>query len=267
MEWNEPLYEVGAGDNSRVGVLVIHGFGGSPCSLQELAGRAVDAGYTVALPLLTGHGQSPEAMEKSRWADWTADVDKAFAWLKERTDQVFVVGLSMGGTLALWTVERHPEVAGLVSVNAMLRHPQEFAMRLLGWLGAPRWVKAVGNDVKCPGVDERAYAKLPSRSTRQLALLLAEVRRDLSKIACPALLFSSVTDHVVPPKNQREIFDSLASTDKTFIELRNSYHVATMDYDKEEVFAGTLGFIAQHDARATVGEFRTGVFPERNEHA
>ena len=246
MEWNEPLFEMGTGGNGRVGVLVIHGFSGSPCSLLELAGRLVDAGYTVALPLLAGHGKTPEAMEKSLWTDWTADVEKAFAWLKERTDAIFVVGLSMGGTLALWTVERHPEVAGLVSVNTMLRHPQELVMRVLGRVGVPRWVKAVGNDIKCPGVDEKAYDKVPSRATRQLALLLTEVRRDLSRIVCPALLFSSVTDHVVPPKNQRELFDSIGSTDKTFVELRDSYHVATMDHDKEELFAGTLGFIAEH---------------------
>lgn len=246
MEWNEPLYEAGTGERSRVGVLVIHGFSGSPCSMQELAGRLVNAGYTVALPLLAGHGLAPEALEKTRWTDWTADVDKAFGWLKERTDEVFAFGLSVGGALALQLAARHPEVAGVVSVNSLIRHPRELAMRLLGLVGLPRWVPAVGNDIKCPGVDERAYAKLPSRGTRQLALFLRAVRRDLPAVSCPALLFSSDTDHVVPPRNQREIFDSISSTDKALVQLHNSYHVATMDYDKEEIFAGTLRFLEEH---------------------
>jgi carboxylesterase len=246
MEWNEPLFSEGSGPKGRVGVLVSHGFGGSPRSVQELALRLVDAGYTVALPLLAGHGRTPEAMELSRWAEWTADAEQAYVWLRDRTDRAFVSGLSMGGTLALWLAERHPEVAGLVTVNAVLRHPQELIMRTLGRVGLPRWTKAIGNDTKLVGVDERAYNRIPMRSTRQLALLLADVREGLSLITCPALLFSSVVDHVVPPANQHEIYGSISSTDKTLIELPDSYHVATMDQEKERIFAGTLEFISEH---------------------
>ncbi len=60
----------------------VHGFGGSPRSVQELALRLADEGYSVALPLLTGHGLAPEAMESSRWTDWTADVERAYEWLE-----------------------------------------------------------------------------------------------------------------------------------------------------------------------------------------
>jgi carboxylesterase len=246
MEWNEPLYAENLGENGQVGALVLHGFGGSPRSLQELAGKLVEAGYSVALPLLTGHGCTPEAMERSAWTDWTADVEEAFSWLRLRTARIFVIGLSMGGTLALWTAERHSDLAGLVTVNALIRHPQEVAMRLLGLIGFPRWVKPVANDLKCPGVDEGAYDRLPSRSTRQLALLLAEVRRDLTRVNCPSLVFSSVVDHVVPPANQRELFGAIGSADKEYVELPNGYHVATMDYEKELVFARTLEFMLRH---------------------
>ncbi len=244
MEWNETLFEVGAGDRGRVGVLVCHGFGGSPRSVQEVALRLREAGHTVALPLLTGHGRTPEAMERSSWTQWTADVEGAYVWLQERSDEVFVFGLSMGGTLALWLVERHPEAAGLITVNAIVRHPQERKMHILGRIGVPRWVEAIGNDTKLPGVDEKAYDRIPMRSTRQLALLLGAVRRDLSLVRCPALIFSSLTDHVVPTENRRELYDAISSADKTLIELRDSYHVATMDHDKERIFAGTLEFIA-----------------------
>jgi carboxylesterase len=246
MEWNEPLFREGTGPNGRVGVLVCHGFGGSPRSVQEVALRLADVGYTVALPLLSGHGRTPEAMEKSRWTQWTADSEQAYAWLRERTDEVFLFGLSMGGALVLWLAERHPEVAGVVTVNAVLRHPQERTMRIFGRIGLPRWAKAIGNDTKLAGTDEKAYSRIPMRSARQLALLLAEVRRDLAKVRCPALLFSSTVDHVVPPANQREIYKTISSTDKTMIELHDSYHVATMDNDKERIFAATLEFIAGH---------------------
>ena len=253
MEWNEPIFHVSAGDKGRIGVLVSHGFGGSPRSVQELALRLVDAGYTVALPLLAGHGLTPGAMERSTWEEWTADVERAFAWLRERTDQIFVLGLSMGGTLALWLAERHPEVAGLITANAIVRHPRERLMLIAGRVGLPRWAKAIGNDTKMPGVDEMAYDRIPTRSTRQLALLLAAVRGDLSLVRCPALIFSSEVDHVVPPWNQREICAAIGSTDKTLIELENSYHVATMDGDKELIFARTLEFLARVGTTAAVG--------------
>jgi carboxylesterase len=245
MEWNEPIYHEGSGETGRVGVLVLHGFTGSPCSVQEAAGRFVEAGYTVALPLLTGHGRTPEALEGALWPDWTADVEKAYAWLVERTDKVFVLGLSMGGTLALRLAVHHPEVAGLVLVNTLLRHPQELIMRVAGRIGVPRWAKAVGNDIKRAGEDEKAYDRVPSRATRQLALLLAAVRADLALVRCPVLLFSSLDDHVVPPKNQREIFAGIGSVDKKLIELADSYHVATMDNDKELIFAKALEFVAR----------------------
>ncbi len=246
MEWNEPLYKQGLGDHSRVGVLVLHGFGGSPYSMQEYASRLVDARYTVALPLLTGHATTPEDMEKARWLDWTRDAETAYSWLAERTDKIFVTGLSMGGTLAVWIAEHHPEVAGLITVNAALRFRVEPMMHVLGTVGRPRWLKAIGNDIRKPGQDERAYAKIPVRAMRQLALLLSEARRGLAAIECPALVFSSPTDHVVPPANQRELFTRLRTRDKEFVQLTQSHHCATLDNDREQIFLGALQFIAAH---------------------
>lgn len=243
MEWNQTLFQVGPGDRARVGVLVSHGFSGSPCSVQEMGIRLIDEGYTVALPLLSGHGLTPEAMERTPWTEWVSDAEEAFAWLAERCDQVFVFGLSMGGTLAVWLAERHPQVKGLITVNALIRHPLERVMRIAGRVGVPRWIKAVGNDAKLPGVDERAYGRVPARSARELALLLAATREDLSRVRCPALIFSSLVDHVVPPTNQRELYSAISSRDKTLVELRESFHVATMDGDKERIFSDTIEFV------------------------
>ena len=99
---------------------------------------------------------------------------------------------------------------------------------------------------------------MPSRATRQLALLLAAVRADVGLVRCPVLLFSSVDDHVVPPKNQREIFAGIGSVDKKMVELADSYHVATMDNDKELVFAKTLEFVAARSRREQAGSEQIG---------
>ncbi len=244
MEWNEPLYVEASGPKGRIGVLLLHGFGGAPRSLQELAQRLVDQGYTVALPLLAGHGRTPEDMEASRWTEWTADAEAAYQWVRARSDTVFVCGLSMGGTLALWVAEQHPDITGLITINTIIRHPLEKIMLLIGRYAIPRWVKAVGNDSMDKGVDEKAYVRLPMRSTHELALLSREVRARLGTITCPALIFSSTVDHVVPPANQREIYESIGSREKRLVELDDSYHLATMDRGRERVFTGILEFIA-----------------------
>ena len=246
MQWNEPLYVEASEPKGRTGVLLLHGFGGAPRSLQELAQRLADQGYTVALPLLAGHGRTPEDMEASRWTEWTADAEEAYQWVRARTDTMVVCGLSMGGTLALWVAEQHPDIAGLVSINTIIRHPMEKIMLSIGRFGIPRWVKAVGNDSMEKGVDEKAYVRLPMRSTYQLALLSRSVRANLGAITCPALLFSSKVDHVVPPANQREIYDSIGSRDKKLVELDDCFHLATMDRGRERVFTGILEFVARN---------------------
>jgi carboxylesterase len=246
MDWNEPIHVEGFGAEGKIGVLLLHGFGGSPRSLHELAGRCSAEGYAVALPLLAGHGRTPWDMEASRWLQWVADAERDYQWLRSRTEKTFVCGLSLGGALALWLAEQHPEIAGLVTINAIIKHPLEFVMLTVARARIPRFVKPVGNDAKAEGVDEKAYDRLPMRSTLELARLTRDVRRHLADVECPALVFSSNVDHVVPPANQRRICNGIASTDKTFVELDDSYHLATMDRQKEQVFAGILDFVAAH---------------------
>lgn len=242
LAFNEPVYNEG----SATGVVVLHGFTGSPRSLQEYAVRLADAGYTVALPRLTGHCSCPEDMEKTRWVDWTADAEAAFRWVSDRSERVFATGLSMGGTLALWLAEQHQDLAGVITVNAAIRFPHEWLMRVAGAVGVPRWVKGVGNDISEPGQDERCYDRIPVRATREFALLMAEVRRNLGRISCPALIFSSANDHVVPLQNQRDLYAALRSPEKRLVTLEKSFHVATMDYDRDAVYRQALAFIAEH---------------------
>jgi len=249
MEWNEPLYQEGAGENGRIGVLLIHGFSGSPRALHEWALTLTGAGYAVAVPLLSGHGSTLEAFEKAAWTHWTDDVERARNWLEERTDEVFIGGFSMGGTLALWLAQRHPETAGVITVNAAIRDPRALPIRLLNWIRFRRPVKGVSNDAKLPGVDEGAYERVPVRVALQYAKMLVEARRDLAKVSSPILIFSSVDDHVIPPANQQEIYDLVSSLDKALVKLEDSFHIATMDNDRTVIFAKTLEFIAAHAGR------------------
>jgi len=216
-------------EGNDVGVLVIHGFTGSPGSMRDLAQFYADQGFTVALPRLAGHGTTPEDLEKRKYQEWIEDVEKAYQWLKERTSKRFVTGLSMGGTL-------------LITINAAVRMPNETSMLILGSLGIPRFAKGVGSDIK-KGIKEPAYELTPIRATKQLALLLRLVRNNIKDVDQPILIFSSKEDHVVPPENQRWIYENVSSQTKELVTLENSYHVATMDYDLELIEQKSLEFI------------------------
>src|SRR5512134_2078765 len=104
-------------DGGPAGALCLHGFTGNPTSMRGVAEAFAGAGFSVELPRLPGHGTTVEDMLTTSWDDWTGEVEAAYQRLAARTDRVVVSGLSMGGSLTLWTGQRHPEVAGLVCIN------------------------------------------------------------------------------------------------------------------------------------------------------
>jgi carboxylesterase len=239
-----------AADGGRIGVLVIHGFTGTTQSIRGWAQALADAGLTVYAPRLPGHGTRWQDMTRTRWADWYGEVERAFATLQARCDQVFVCGLSMGGTLALRLAELQPDaVAGVVVVNASLGTDRPDAKILpLAQLFIPAFPGIV-DDVKSGTQTELGYDKLPLKPAHSLAKAWRVVRNDLHRITAPMLVFRSRVDHVVPPVSGRYLLEGARSSDVTERILENSYHVATLDADAPAIFTETLAFV---HARAKV---------------
>ncbi|WP_226659192.1 alpha/beta hydrolase [Pseudalkalibacillus hwajinpoensis] len=232
----EPFYFEG----NHIGVLVIHGFTGSTQSMRYLGEQLASEGYTVCGPRLKGHGTHYEDMEQSTYEEWIQSVEEGYQWLNERCDTFFITGLSMGGTLTLYLAEKHPEVKGIMPINAAIDLPGLEQMR---GKTEPRFLDAIGSDIKAEGVDELAYEKTPTKSIQEILKLTELTRGDLSSIKMPALIFKSIEDHVVPPENSTLIYKDIASTNKEVIELNDSYHVATLDHDKELIAEKCKAFI------------------------
>ncbi len=240
---HDPLSHDGS---AEIGVLVCHGFTGSPRSMRPWAQHLVEQGWTVRLPLLPGHGTTWQEANTTTWQDWYGCVDAAFAELRGRCERVFVVGLSMGGALTLRLAEQHGSaISGIVLVNPIVAMLQA-QTRLLPVLS--RFVAsmpAIGNDIALPGVQEGAYERTPLRAAASLRSFLRLVRADLPKVDQPLRLFHSTQDHVVEPENSAIILREVNSTDVAEIVLADSYHVATLDYDAERIFTGSVEFIKQ----------------------
>jgi len=224
------------------GALVIHGFTGSPQSMRPLAEAFAAAGFTTELPLLPGHGTSVADMLETSWDDWSVAAEAAYQDLAGRCEHVVVAGLSMGGTLTLWLAARHPEIAGIVCINAAAMDQPEMA-ELLGPLveAGETTFDAIGNDIAKKGVTELAYDRTPLLPLMSLAAAIVALQTDLPAIACPVLVLNSPQDHVVPPASS----DHIASTVGGPVErvtLQRSYHVATLDHDAEVIAESSIAF-------------------------
>ncbi len=228
----------------RRGALVLHGFTGSPHSVRGLAVSLADAGFTVEMPLLPGHGTAVEDMLPTRWEDWSAAAEQSYADLASRCDAVAVAGLSMGGMLALWLAERHPEIAALAVVNPLVSPPDATLVAAVEELLATGETVApgIGSDIAKEGVDELAYPGLPVEAALSLFAAATEVEADLAAVACPVLCFTSTQDHVVDPVSS-EILASRATGHVERVTLERSYHVATLDWDKDEIESRTVAFV------------------------
>ncbi|MGK4583730.1 alpha/beta hydrolase [Kitasatospora sp. HPMI-4] len=234
------------------GVLLVHGFTGSPQSLRPWAERLAAAGLTVSLPLLPGHGTRWQDMQVTRWEDWYAEVDRELRELADRCDQVFVCALSMGGALALHLAARHgPAVAGLVLVNPSVRsdNPASVLLPVLRHL-LPS-TRGVSGDIALEGAAEAGYDRTPLHAAWSLGRLWRTVQAELPEVRQPVLLLRSPQDHVVSPANSALVLARISSTDVAELLCERSFHVATLDHDAELIFEASLDFIRRLAPLAT----------------
>jgi carboxylesterase len=239
-----PGAEPWSADGNHIGVLVLHGFTGSPKSVtpwgQELHGE----GWTVRVPRLPGHGTKWQDMNLTTWQDWYAEAERNFQELRARCSHVFVMGLSMGGSLTLRLAEEHgEEIAGIVLVNPAVHTERldRFALPVIQRFiaGFP----GISNDIAKPGMDEGAYDKLPLKAAYSMQQLWKIIKTDIGKVTVPVLLFRSLQDHVVEPSNAEFILANVSSDDVAEVLLPDSYHVATLDHDAEVIVRDSIAFV------------------------
>ena len=241
--WLEDYFSKGL-DHEDIGIVFVHGFTGSPASMRPWSAYFEERGYTVSVPRLPGHATQWQDLNKVVWQEWPARVQVEVDKLKQSCRKVFVFGLSMGGGTTLNIAENN-ELAGICLVNPMI-HIAGNLIKLAPLLALIQPGRAsVGDDIKKPGVTEWGYDVLPTKGVVQLNKMLKVTRANLGKVKCPTLLFHSVDDHVLPISNSNIIMSEIDSVSGQRIELTNSFHVATMDFDAPLIFANSLAHVEQ----------------------
>ncbi len=243
----EPLNLSGS---SPAAVLLLHGFCGQPGSVKPWARYLhQQAGLSVGVPRLPGHGTTAAELNRTTWQDWYAEAERALRALQAEHDEVYVMGLSMGGTLTLRLAQTAGDaIAGVVVVNPSVytTRPDRFALPILRHFigGFP----GITDDIKRPGVTENGYDKIPLQAAYSLTKLWAVTKQGMGAVTVPIRIYTSIEDHVVEPENSEWILEHVSSTDRHQELLHDSYHVATLDNDADTVFAGSLEFVRSRSA-------------------
>ena len=257
----EPFFHRGG----PTGALLCHGFTGSPQSLRPWAQFLAEAGLSVSLPLLPGHGTSWQDMNRTTSEDWLATVRQALTELRADCDQVFLMGLSMGACLALRLAETAggPDLRGLVLVNPSLAPDTKLFLVAPVFKHLIKSMPAIGNDIKKPGNVELSYDRVPTAAAATLPRLWKATAQGLPGISQPVLVYRSTEDHVVGPPSMRVLEAGVRPGLLTVRACPDSFHVATMDHDAQAIFTGSLQFVREHgtdieyDGTRREGEART----------
>ena len=232
---------------SRTGVLLLHGFTSTPQSVAHV-GRAIQraTGVTLSVPLLAGHGETPEALVRTGYADWLASAEAALDRLARDCDRITVAGLSLGATIALNLAIRFPDMIDrVVSINGStgIYRPDQVAALFERTSGA--FQAGIGSDISHPDRREICYDRIPAATMRERFVLTSATGVMLPLLRQPILVFQSREDHVVAPENGPRIAREVGSSDVTLRWLERSYHVATLDHDRDDIVSRVASFVTR----------------------
>ena len=229
-------FKLGSGDR---GVLLIHGFCGTPPEVRGLGEHLAANGFRVHGALLIGCGTTPEDLLATSWTEWIDSAQAQLDELKRECRQVFVAGQSMGGTMGLLLAARNPDIVAIATMAALVNLGRWAELQLFLGQHIFKWHYPDRNSVDLWDKDAvkqlRSYNKRAMKSLIDLILLYREALRKAHDIRLPALILHGNRDRTVPPANAKLIADAIGPT-ATLRYFERSGHAMTVDVDYEEIY-------------------------------
>jgi carboxylesterase len=244
------------------GVLLLHGFGDTPQTLSLLARRLHKAGYSVLVPLLPGHGRSMRDFKQSRADEWIEAAMSALITMREKSPTVSVVGLSMGGALAVLLAAESRDISALVLIAPYLGMPR--VLRLAAathWL----WGRFAGEingrsprSIRDPIEREKnlAYGAVTAHALFELSKVMTRARKALPRVTAPTLIVQSREDPRVAPEVAESAVKEIGAKEKKLVFTEGAGHIITVDYGRERVFSEVEKWLRAHDGRSATAVAR-----------
>jgi carboxylesterase len=246
------------GDGDR-GVLVVHGFTGSPFEMRLLGDDLARHGFAVEGVRLAGHAATTRALAETTWHDWYRSASEALDRLRARVGgkRVAIAGLSMGGLITLELArQRRDDLAAICVMSAPLWLPpqaEKFSqfMARLPLIRRAALPKLAGSDIRDPEMKRRNHdavprAGMPLPALASLVELGAHLRDKLGDVKTPTLLIHSERDHTVPYECMDAIAHRLGTAEYKKVTLHESFHVITLDVERDKVFAEVAEWVGRY---------------------
>lgn len=233
-----------------IGVLLLHGFSGTPKEMWPLGSYLHTHGLTVSAPLLPGHGDTLAEINRANWRDWVAGVEAAYVNLKQKSTQWFIAGFSMGSLLTLWMAVHHEDMTGIV-LYAPALHIADWRLNLTPLLRpfVHSYRQSGESDLHDPQAAQwmGGFARYPVGAAAELWHLRRHVLRDVSRVRAPALVVYSEGDRSIHPRSGPETVRRLSQqTSVETLVLRDSGHAVVADREWETVAETTYRFVQRY---------------------
>jgi len=230
-------------DGGEVSCLLLHGYTSSPSDMRPLGEFLAEKGYAVSCPLLPGHGTSIQDLGRCVWRDWYNAVEEEWNRLNQNHRKVFLIGLSMGGSLGLH-LAAHNKVDGVVTLASGIKLA-DWRLPMLPFVKRfVRNVKKTHNSyARGPNRRRFAYEYNPTHATSELVKFYNHLKEDLPEISAPLLLIHSKNDIIIHFKNTEMVTSRVRSTSVKVVALEKAGHIITHSKEKEVIHREVAAFI------------------------
>lgn len=231
------------------GCLLIHGFTSCPLDVRPLTKHMHQRGYTVQEVLLPGHGTSYEDMARYGAGDWLAAVEAQLAALESRCSQVWLVGFSMGGTLAALAAARNP-VQGLISLAAPI-WPRPWRARYAGILQYFQKYAELGKAQEFRFPSWR-YQRVAVKNVADLITLIRMAKAAYARIDVPTLVVQGSGDRTIEVRSAKYIYDKLSASDKELFVVEGGGHMLLLESTSPDICSKVEQFISSRTGGKSV---------------
>jgi carboxylesterase len=244
-------------------VHLLHGLCGSPLEMGAIPRGLENAGHSVCIPSIRGYAEQRLA---GKWHEWIEAIEIEIEHLRKNHDSVSLCGLSMGATLALAVAARRSDIKSLVLLSSVLKYDgwsvpwYRAVLYLAYWLGIRNWSyresdpygicnvemrQRVAKSLQTNGMAEVGAAQISAKHLCQANLLMSDTFRRLADVMTDTLLIHAIDDETASPHNAEKIFSRISSEVRKIIWLGDSYHIITVDNEREVVTNETVRFLSR----------------------